>query len=176
MLLYIIIFCFIKKIWSLLRRGFTADLSMNNWNKTERQKNRTVSHTHEQLVCVSVSWITHYRLKRLFALQDAFFIYIYNHSVVTERVKKSYKKKCYVGVVETLRRLESPELQMNRTSSTHSLTPVAIETLHAVVIQRVKGLANWWTMVESRCDTSSMHSNEEIFKYKAVDSTRFHII
>lgn len=149
MLLYIIVFCFIKKIRSLLRRGCITYLSMTNWNKTHRQKKRTVSHTHGQLVCVRVSWITHYCLKRLSALQDAFFLKKKNHSVVTERVKKSHKKKL-CGNGRNSKGLESPELQMNRTSSIHSLTPVAIETLCAVVIRGVKGLANWWTMVESR--------------------------
>lgn len=161
MLLYIIVFCFIKKIWSLPRRGFIADLSMTNWNKTHRQKKRTVSHTHEQLVCVNVSWITHYCLKRLRTSRCFLFL----KKKITQLSLKELRnptKKMLCGSGRNSKGLESPELQMNRTSSIHSLTPVAIETLHAVVIWGVKGLANWWTMVESRWDTSSMHSNEEI--------------
>lgn len=148
MLLYIIVFCFIKKIRSLLRRGCVTYLSMTNWNKTHRQKKMTVSHTHGQLVCVRVSWITHYCVKRLFALQDAFFKKKITQLSLKELRNPTKNKLCGSG--RNSKGLESPELQMNRTSSIHSLTPVAIETLHAVVILGVKGLANWWTMVESR--------------------------
>lgn len=161
MLLYIIVFCFIKKIWSLLRRGFIADLSMTNWNKTHRQKKRTVSHTHEQLVCVNVSWISHYCLKRLRTSRCFLFLKKITQLSLKE-LRNPTKKKMLCGSGRNSKGLESPELQMNRTSSIHSLTPVAIETLHAVVIRGVRGLANWWTMVESRWDTSSIHSNEEI--------------
>lgn len=65
-----------------------------------------------------------------------------NHSVVTEELRNP-TKKMLCGSGRNSKGLESPELQMNRTSSIHSLTPVAIETLHAVVIRGVKGLANW---------------------------------
>lgn len=79
--------------------------------------------------------------KKTFRTSRCFLFLKKNHSVVTERVKKSHKKKL-CGSGRNSKGLESPELQMNRTSSIHSLTPVAIETLRAVVIRGVKGLAN----------------------------------